>query len=141
MPASIQCACTFSDDLRWHCQWGTPGVEGKIERQVAFSVTPPQFIGVINYVERILSHHAESIPRPDLGTITIRLRYRRNAKLFELRLRADAGSLNVMVDEPQLVRILNYHESCLQAYALAIYEGRVPIPKGYPEGYPEPRWG
>ena len=141
MPASIQCACSFSDDLRWHCQWATLSAEAKVDRHIAFSATPLEFIGIINYLERILGHPAESIPRPDLGAITFRLRYRRNAKLFELQVRSETGGLNAMVDEPQLAQILSDHKSCLQAYAIAIYEGRVPIPEGYPEGYPEPRWG
>lgn len=140
MPASIQCACNLSDDFRWHCQWATLGAEAKIDRKVAFSVTPPEFIGIINYLERIVGHPAEAVPRPDLGLLTIRLRFRQNAKLFELQVRAETGGLNVMVDEPQLVRLLDYHKSALQGYALDIYEGRVPIPEGYSEGYPEPRW-
>ena len=141
MPASIQCTCSVSDDLRWHCQWATLSTEAKVDRHVAFSVTPPEFIGIINYLQGILGHPAESIPRPRLGSTSIRLRYRRKAKLFELQVRGETEVLNGMVDEPQLARILSYHKSCLQAYAIAVYEGRVPIPEGYPQGYPEPHWG
>ena len=141
MPASIQCTCSLSEDIRWHCQWATLGAGAKVDRQVAFSVTPSEFIGIIDYLERVLGRPAESVPRPDLGSITIRLRYRDKPKLFELQVRAETGGLNVMIDEPQLARSLSYHKSCLQAYAVAIYEGRVPVPEGYPEGYPEPRWG
>jgi hypothetical protein len=141
MAASIQCKCVLSNEHRWDCQWSTLSVDAKTGLPVAFSVAPSQFISIITYLERILNHHDLPIPRPDLGPTTIRLRYRRNAKLYELQVRAGAGGLNAMVDEPQLVRVLNYHKSCLQAYAVAIYEGRVPVPEGYPEGYPEPRWG
>jgi hypothetical protein len=141
VPASIQCKCSFSNEAGWHCQWATLGADAKIDRQVVFSVTPREFIDIISYLQRVVGHPAEPAAQPDLDALTLRLRYRRNAKLYECQVQSQAGGFHVMVDEPQVARILDYLKSCLQAYAVAIYEGRVPVPEGYPEGYPEPRWG
>lgn len=141
MPASIECVCHFQDDQHWHCQWTALTAEARVDRRVEFSAKPAEFIGILNYLGRVHARPAVSVPRPELEAVQLRLRYRRNAQLFELQVHSENESLRAMVDEPQLARLVRYHESCLQALAVAIYEGRVPIPEGYPDGYPEPRWG
>lgn len=141
MPANIQCTCQLSEDFGWLCQWATLVGDSQVDRRIAFALEPRQFVAVITYLERVLGKPDESPARPDLGTTHFRLKFRRNAALYELQISGEDGGWKAMVDEPQLKRILAHHKTCLQTYALAIYEGRVPVPPGYPEGYPEPRWG
>ena len=130
MSTSIQCACSLSEDLRWHCQWATLAPNAQVDRHVAFALRPPEFIGVIRYLEQVLGHPAESTPRPEVASVNFRLRFRHSARLYELQIHGEAGGLKAMVDKPQMAQILAYHKSCLQAFAVAIYEGRVPNPEG-----------
>ena len=140
MPDSVGCACSFSDDKGWHCKWVTVDARGQADKEVVFSVTPAQFVQITEHLERLLTDRSTSPPRPELDSSSLRCRYRRNAELYELRLQAEANGLHAMVDPAQLTQVLDYHKKCLQEYAIAVYEGRTPIPQGYPAGYPDPHW-
>lgn len=140
MADSINCVCQLSGGNVWHCQWAITDLQGNKEKRIAFTVTPALFVRTIQYLENVLADPGTSVPRPDLDSVSLHFRYRRNAELFELRFHTTDERLKAMVTASQLKELLDYHQLCLQEYAIAIYEGRTPIPAGYPQGYPDPHW-